>query len=262
MTTTKATPNRKGIKKIGTLLAIILASGVAIGYCSSDRQDLSDTDRGDSAFIEDLARVWAVAKQRTETMAIEPTATDLYINEQIERYVRFSKFAKEKILPHSRKIAAGRKDPDLLLKAGEARLAEEKDSWEGHDFVAAAKLFKQDSAGAKESYLKALAGAPTEMRGWYKYMIGVAALMGKDQKQALEWMDKAIEDNNNWAAVKSAHLNKASILLAQGSFEKAAANLNTYFAMARGEEIKLVSDSPICKMTISAGFKVGGCEIK
>lgn len=242
------------------LAGVVCTCLLSSGYCAA--QALPDGDRGDATFIEDLARVRSVAKQRAKKNGTEPLAVDSYVTQQLEKYGRFNKFAKEKMAPHSKAIAAGRTEPEKLLAAGEVKLAENKDSWEGHDFVATAKLFKKDTKGAIASYSKALETAPEEMRGWYDYMLGVTSLMGSDREKALEWLDKAIEDNNNWMAVKGAHLNKAAILAGKSSFEKAAASLDAYFAMARESEAKIIAGSPICQMMISAGVKAGGCGIK
>lgn len=251
------------------LINLALKSGLAgafftcllsAGYCAA--QALPDGDRGDSAFIEDLARVRSVAKQRAQKTATGPQAVDAYVKQQLEKHSRFNKFAKEKMAPHSKAIAAGRTEPEKLLAAGEAKLADSKDSWEGHDFVATAKLFKKDTKGAIAAYSKALEAAPEEMRGWYDYMLGVTSLMDSDREKALEWLDKAIEDNNNWMAVKGAHLNKAAIFAGMSLFDKAAASLDAYFAMARESEAKIIAGSPVCQMMISAGVKTGGCGIK
>lgn len=248
---------------------IALAAGVAgfflavffqAGYAATPA--LEEGDRGDALFLEDLARVKAVAKQKAQKSAFEPQAMDAYVAGQLEKHRRFNKFAKEKMAPHSKAIAGGRKDPEKLLAAGEAKLVEGKDPWEGHDYVATAKLFKRDTKGAIASYTKALETAPEEMRGWYEYMLGVTSLMDSDRDQALAWLDKAIADNNNWMAVKGAHLNKAAIYAAKSSFEKSAASLDAYFAMARESEAKIIADSPVCQMIISAGVKVGGCGLK
>lgn len=244
------------------LVGLIMLNVTVSAWCAEPRQDLNDGDRGDSAFVEDLARVKAVSKQKAKDRGVAPQAADSYVSEQLEKYNRFNKFAKETFASHSKAIAAGRREPEKLLAAGEAKLAADKNSWEGHDFVATAKLFKRDIKGAAESYAKALETSPVEARGWYQYMLGVTSQMNNNQDQALEWMDKAIKDNNNWVAVKSAYLNKAAICVSKSSFEKAAANLKLYFAMARAEEARVVADGPVCKKMISAGIKVDGCDVK
>ncbi|PIU20402.1 MAG: hypothetical protein COT18_02405 [Elusimicrobia bacterium CG08_land_8_20_14_0_20_59_10] len=241
----------------------ILGAGLLLAWITvpliAAQQPLLSDDKGDAAFLEDLSRVKAVAEKNIASGTPRPQARDAYVARQVEKYHRFNKFAKETLAPHSRAIAEGRKDPDSLLATGKARLARDGKSWEGHDCVGTAKLFKRDPQGAEESFGRALEAAPAEMRGWYQYMLGLTAQTGSEPDKALAWLDKAIEDDNNWLAVKSAHLNKAAIYVSRSSFKKAAASLETYFSMARGTEAKLIAAGPICKMTISAGLKVGGC---
>lgn len=243
-----------------SLAGFALMGFTVIGCCGS--QTLNEEDRGDSAFITDLATVMAVAKQNAKKNGFPQPALDAYIQQERVKYEKFNKFAKETLVPHSKMLAMGRKDPDKLQAAGEQKLAEDNKSWEGHDYVGTAKLFKRDTKTAAEEYLKALESAPVEMKGWYQYMLGITAQMGQAQDKAVEWMDKAIADNNNWMAIKGARLNKAAIYLSSKSFDKAADSLELYFAMAIPAEKKVVAEGPICKMLISAGKKVDGCTVK
>lgn len=251
--------NIRKVVAIG-LASFVLAGLAAVGYCGS--QTLDEEDRGDSAFTTDLAKVMAVARQNAQKNGFPKPALDAYVQQECAKYEKFNKFARETIVPHSKMLAMGRKDPDKLQAAGEQKLAGDKKSWEGHDYVGTARLFKQDAKSAADEYAKALESAPAEMKGWYQYMLGISALMGRDQDKAMEWMDKAIEDNNNWMAIKSARLNKAAIYISRKSFEKASDSLELYFAMAAPAEKKAVAESPICRMIISAGMKVDGCAAK
>ncbi len=237
-----------------------LLSLAAAGFCGGQAPEAED--RGDSAFITDLAKVAVLAKQNALRNGFPEPALDAYVQQERAKYEKFNKFAREKLVPHSKMLAMGRQEPEKLLAAGEQKLAADKNSWEGHDYVATAKLLKRDAASATEEYARALETAPAEMKGWYQYMLGISALLGREQDTAMGWMDKAIADNNNWLAIKSARLNKAAIYISRQSYDDAAENLDLYFTMAIPAEKKVIAESQICRALVSAGRKVDGCVVK
>ena len=227
------------------------AKAVAYTPAAPKAAGFAGDNASDAAFASDLRSAEEFLRRISREKKMDPAQFDKYKTKEIGRARQYYRWAAAEAVPHSRAMAQKMKAPDELMAEGRRLVAADPASWKGYDYLATGSLLKDDVAGAKENFEKALAVAPEFQQDWFRYMLAGCHNISKDTGQALELYDGVIDRNDNWVAVKSAYITASLILIGRDD-DKAARYFDRGMSLRNPAERKALLGTGTC-----AKFKAG-----